>query len=200
MSINMGSARKRRLLKDQLEVVPYTASDGAQRYTMRTIDDELPFDKGFYAFVRALQMLRARNRGVTMVGLAGPSGSGKSAFSEKIKAFWPGIAIISMDMYNQGEKVVDDNFDDPRITDYSALLASMRDLRAGRPTQVPLYDFKTSKRVGFRVQEPPASGVVIIEGIYALSEQLRPLLDLRVSITGGVHLDLVKRVMRDISR
>lgn len=28
----------------------------------------------------------------------------------------------------------------------------------------------------------------------------RPLLDLRVSITGGVHFDLVKRVMRDISR
>ena len=28
----------------------------------------------------------------------------------------------------------------------------------------------------------------------------RNLLDLRVSITGGVHFDLVKRVLRDISR
>ena len=28
----------------------------------------------------------------------------------------------------------------------------------------------------------------------------RPLLDLRVSVTGGVHFDLVKRVLRDISR
>ena len=28
----------------------------------------------------------------------------------------------------------------------------------------------------------------------------RPLLDLRVSITGGVHFDLVKRVIRDIQR
>jgi adenylate cyclase class IV len=41
---------------------------------------------------------------------------------------------------------------------------------------------------------------VIIEGIYALSEKLRPLLDLRVSVTGGVHFDLVKRVLRDIQR
>ena len=29
---------------------------------------------------------------------------------------------------------------------------------------------------------------------------VRSLLDLRVSITGGVHFDLVKRVLRDISR
>ncbi|XP_060182518.1 inorganic pyrophosphatase TTM1-like [Lycium barbarum] len=34
--------------------------------------------------------------------------------------------------------------------------------------------------------------------IYALSEKLRPLLDLRVCVTGGVHFDLVKQVFRDI--
>ncbi|XP_020979856.1 uncharacterized protein LOC107643768 isoform X2 [Arachis ipaensis] len=52
----------------------------------------------------------------------------------------------------------------------------------------------------YRTVEPPNSRIVIIEGIYALSEKLRPLLDLRVSVTGGVHLDLVKRVIRDIQR
>lgn len=41
---------------------------------------------------------------------------------------------------------------------------------------------------------------MIIEGIYALSERLRPLLDLQVSVTGGIHLDLIKRVIRDIQR
>ncbi|KAH7853755.1 hypothetical protein Vadar_006243 [Vaccinium darrowii] len=44
------------------------------------------------------------------------------------------------------------------------------------------------------------SRIVIIEGMYALSERLRPLLDLHVSVTGGVHFDLVKRVLRDIQR
>lgn len=48
--------------------------------------------------------------------------------------------------------------------------------------------------------EVPSSRIVIIEGIYALSEKLQPLLDLRVSVTGGVHFDLVKRVFRDIQR
>ncbi|KAG6672763.1 hypothetical protein I3842_16G075600 [Carya illinoinensis] len=51
-----------------------------------------------------------------------------------------------------------------------------------------------------RTVEVPSSCIVIIEGIYALSEKLRPLLDLRVSVTGGVHFDLVKRVLRDIQR
>lgn len=52
----------------------------------------------------------------------------------------------------------------------------------------------------YRTVEAPSSRIVIIEGIYALSEKLRTLLDLRVSVTGGVHLDLVKRVIRDIQR
>lgn len=51
-----------------------------------------------------------------------------------------------------------------------------------------------------RTVEAPSSRIVIIEGIYALSEKLRPFLDLRVSVTGGVHFDLVKRVLRDIQR
>lgn len=51
-----------------------------------------------------------------------------------------------------------------------------------------------------RTVEVPSSRIVIIEGIYALSERLRPLLDLRISVTGGVHFDLVKRVIRDIQR
>lgn len=48
--------------------------------------------------------------------------------------------------------------------------------------------------------EVPSSRIVIVEGIYALSEKLQPFLDLRASITGGLHFDLVKRVFRDIQR
>ena len=39
--------------------------------------------------------------------------------------------------------------------------------------QVPIYDFKQSKRVGYRTQQQPTSRVVIIEGIYSLSTRLR---------------------------
>ncbi|KAK2983917.1 hypothetical protein RJ640_017838 [Escallonia rubra] len=89
---------------------------------------------------------------------------------------------------------------DPRLTDFDTLLKNIHDLKAGMQTQVPIYDIKSSSRTGYRTVEVPGSRIVIIEGIYALSEKLRPLLDLRVSVTGGVHFDLVKRVLRDIQR
>lgn len=41
------------------------------------------------------------------------------------------------------------------------------------PLQVPIYDFRQSKRVGYRTQPVPESRVIILEGIYALSSQLR---------------------------
>ena len=105
-----------------------------------------------------------------------------------------------MDMYNDASMLVEGNFDDPRLTDYETLNRNLEDLKAGKTVEVPIYDFKQSKRVGYRTQECPPSNVIIIEGIYALSDKLRPLQDLRVSISGGVHFDLVKRVMRDIDR
>ena len=188
------------LLKDQLELVKTKGADGSCRFAIKPLPSEVPFDKGLFVFVRAVQLLTSKNKDTIVVGLAGPSGSGKTAFAKKIQNLVPGCAMLSMDNYNDGSKVIDGNFDDPRITDYDTLIKNLEDLKHGRPAQVPIYDFKQSCRVGFRTVEVPESRVVILEGIYALSHRVSPLLDLRVSITGGVHFDLVKRVLRDIER
>ena len=180
------------------------------RVTIRPLAEQLSFDKGFFLFIRALQLLTQANANtnasgaaagnVVVVGLAGPSGAGKTIFTSKVKNFFPGCEVISMDMYNDARKLVDENFDDPALTDYDLLCQNLTDIKAGKPVDIPVYSFKESKRVGYRRAEPPASRVVILEGIYALSERLRPFHDLRVSVTGGVHFDLVKRVLRDIKR
>lgn len=39
---------------------------------------------------------------------------------------------------------------DPRLTDYGTLLRNVQDLKEGKPIEVPIYDFKTSSRVGYR--------------------------------------------------
>ncbi|XP_051144528.1 inorganic pyrophosphatase TTM2-like [Andrographis paniculata] len=189
--------RKPCLLKDQVQLVKRKDSD---RYEISPIPDKLSFEKGFFAVVRACQLLTQNNDGLMVVGIAGPSGAGKTVFTEKMLNFMPSIAVISMDNYNDASRLVDGNFDDPRLTDYDTLLKNIEDLKAGMPAEVPVYDFKTSSRISYRTVEVPSSRILIIEGIYALSEKLRPLLDLRVSVTGGVHFDLVKRVLRDIQR
>ncbi|KAH7436648.1 hypothetical protein KP509_05G029600 [Ceratopteris richardii] len=190
--------KKQGLLKDQLRLVKRKDSD---RYEIERVPNPLSFDKGIFLFIRACQLLSQNIKGVVLVGLAGPSGAGKTVFSEKVSKFMPGITVISMDNYNDGSRIIDGNFDDPRLTDYDLLLKNISDIKAGIPVEIPIYDFKLSCRTGFsRKVDVSSSRVVIIEGIYALSEKLRPLLDLRVSVMGGVHFDLVKRVLRDIER
>ncbi|KAK4426908.1 Inorganic pyrophosphatase TTM1 [Sesamum alatum] len=189
--------RRSGLLRDQVQLVKRKDSD---RYEIVPIQDPLSFEKGFFVVVRACQLLAQKNEGMVLVGVAGPSGAGKTVFTEKILHFMPSVAIINMDNYNDATRIIDGNFDDPRLTDYDTLLENIRGLKAGSPVQIPIYDFKSSSRIGYRTLEVPSSRIVIIEGIYALSGKLRPLLDLRVSVTGGVHFDLVKRVLRDIQR
>lgn len=46
-------------------------------------------------------------------------------------------------------------------------------------SQVPVYDFRESRRTGYRTVEVPESRVVILEGIYALSSRLRPMVSSR---------------------
>ncbi|CAM8933949.1 unnamed protein product [Rhodiola kirilowii] len=185
------------LLRDQVQLIKRKDSD---RYEIVPLPDYLSFEKGFFIVIRACQLLAQNNEGLILVGVAGPSGAGKTVFTEKVLNFMPSIAVISMDNYNDASRIIDGNFDDPRLTDYETLLDNIHGLKAGKPVQVPIYDFKSSSRTGYRTVEVPSSRIVIIEGIYALSEKLRPLLDLRVSVTGGVHFDLVKRVLRDIQR
>ncbi|KAA8542334.1 hypothetical protein F0562_023530 [Nyssa sinensis] len=197
-TLSIESPRRRSgLLRDQVQLVKRKDSD---RYEIVPIQDPLSFEKGFFIVIRACQLLAQKNEGIILVGVAGPSGAGKTVFTEKVLNFMPSIAVITMDNYNDSSRIIDGNFDDPRLTDYDALLENIHGLKEGKPVQVPLYDFKSSSRIGYRTIEVPSSRIVIIEGIYALSEKLRPFLDLRVSVTGGVHFDLVKRVLRDIQR
>lgn len=195
---NIESPRRRSgLLRDQVQLVKRKDSD---RYEVVPIQDPLSFEKGFFIVIRACQLLAQKNEGIILVGVAGPSGAGKTVFTEKLLNFMPSIAVITMDNYNDSSRIIDGNFDDPRLADYDTMLENIHGLKEGKPVQVPIYDFKSSSRIGYRTMEVPNSRIVIVEGIYALSERLRPLLDLRVSVTGGVHFDLVKRVLRDIQR
>ncbi|XP_078437547.1 phosphoribulokinase / Uridine kinase family [Wolffia australiana] len=189
--------RRPGLLRDQVQLVKRKDRD---RYEILPIQEHLSFEKGFFIVIRACQMLVQKNEGIIFIGVAGPSGAGKSVFTEKVLNFMPSIVVLTMDDYNDSSRIIDGNFDDPRLTDYDTLLENIHGLKEGKSVEVPIYDFKASSRIGYRTVEVPASRIVIIEGIYALSEKLRPILDLRVSVTGGVHFDLVKRVLRDIQR
>lgn len=107
-SIADSNSRKQRLLKDQVRLVKRKDND---RLEIVQIKDTLSFEKGFFVVIRACQMLAQKNDGIILIGIAGPSGAGKTAFTDKILSFMPSVAVISMDNYNDATRVIDGNFD-----------------------------------------------------------------------------------------
>ena len=43
--------------------------------------------------------------------------------------------MLSLDNYNDASRLIDGNFDDPRLTDYELLLENLRDLKDGKDIQ-----------------------------------------------------------------
>jgi len=145
--------------------------------------------------------LRQQHQRTIFVAVAGPSGSGKTTLALKIAKIMPGTLVISLDNYLDATRIViDRNFDDDRLVDFDLLIKNVKDLKSGRSTEMPLYDFRKSGRYAYKKIDPPESNVVLIEGIHALNANVVPLIDLKISVSGGVHYDLVKRVLRDIQR
>ena len=55
------------LLKDQLELVRLKQADGSSRFSIKPIEAEFSFDKGFFIFIRAIQSLTQHNKDITLV-------------------------------------------------------------------------------------------------------------------------------------
>lgn len=55
---------------------------------------------------------------------------------------------------------------DPRLTDYDTLLQNVNDLKAGKQVQVPIYDFKSSSRTGYRLSSAYPS--VNLDSLYII--------------------------------
>lgn len=159
----------------------------------------LPYEKGLFVVVRAVQLLREHMSGLLVVTVGGPSGSGKTSFCRRLAELLAGCSILSLSDYidTAMSELTDGNVDDPRATDFHLLLRNLSELRAGHVTRCPVYDFKGRTRSGWREVAPPANGVLVVEGVYALNAVVRTMSDLCVSISGGVHYDLVKRIKRD---
>lgn len=100
--------RRSGLLRDQVQLVKKKDSN---RYEIVPIQDPLSFEKGFFIVIRACQLLAQKNDGIVLVGVAGPSGAGKTVFTEKVLNFMPSIAVITMDNYNDSSRIIDGNFD-----------------------------------------------------------------------------------------
>ena len=91
------------------------------------------------------------------------------------------------------------NFDHPDSLDNDLLIVHLRQLQAGRPVAIPVYDFKTHTRlVETRAIDPQP--VILIEGILIFADKrLRDLMDVKIFVDADADLRFIRRLQRDIT-
>ena len=140
------------------------------------------------------------------LGVAGGTGSGKTSVAEAIldEVGRDRIAFLAQDSYYRDIEWRDDaqllhhNFDHPDALDNDLLVEHLRALKAGRPVEVPIYDFVRHVRTAETVHVD-SRPVILLEGILLFVEpELRELLDFKVYVDTAADVRLMRRVRRDI--
>lgn len=173
---------------------------GTARMELVPKHEKVNFDRGLNLAVSAVQTLLKENGGPVIIGVGGPSGSGKSNFARKL-ADLVECYLLSLENYYKEDLVDDTNYDEFHTLDSSLLIQNIQDWKELRTARTPVFDFQRKKRVRFQeIQVSHENGVVVVEGIYALHPVLQQLMDIRVSVVGGVQSHLATRVLRDVER
>lgn len=141
-----------------------------------------------------------------VVGVAGGTASGKTTVSRRI---WEAvgrerIAYIQHDNYykDQSHLTPEDraltNYDHPDSLESSLMVSHLRELRAGRPVDIPMYDFSIHNRSKETLRVNPAK-VILVEGILIFVEPaLRDLMDMCIFVDTDADIRFIRRLRRDM--
>lgn len=142
---------------------------------------------------------------VKLIGITGGSGSGKSTVVRKIYEAHSDSVCIQMDNYYKNSEHVDNsnitavNFDHPDAFDIDLMLSNLNDLREGKETLVPQYDFVNHRRKEEGVLVKPKK-LIIVDGLMVLyDKRIRDLLDLKLYVDTPADVRFVRRLIRDIN-
>jgi len=143
---------------------------------------------------------------ITVIGVAGGTGSGKTTVSSRI---WEAVgrehlAYLQHDNYYRDQSHLtlaeraQTNYDHPDSLETSLLVRHLRELRAGRPIDMPLYDFALHNRSKKTQRVNPAK-VILVEGILIYTEPaLRELMDMRIFVDTDADIRFIRRLRRDM--
>ncbi|MBR5686635.1 MAG: uridine kinase [Prevotella sp.] len=143
---------------------------------------------------------------MTIIGIAGGTGSGKTTVVRKIVEALPPhyVAVVPIDSYyNDTTHMTDEerrqiNFDHPDAFDWKLLIKQINQLRNGEAIEQPTYSYILSNRLKETVHVEPKP-VIIIEGIMALiNRKLREMMDLKIYVDTDSDERLIRNIQRDV--
>ena len=143
---------------------------------------------------------------ITVLGIAGGTGSGKTYAVKSLLKEYPSDSIvpISMDSYYKDlshinyKKRIKQNFDHPDSIDINLLEHHLKQASKGHKVSIPIYDFTTHIRIG-KTSSISNAKIIIVEGIFALHySQLRKLYTLKIFIDTPESIRFERRLIRDV--
>lgn len=140
-----------------------------------------------------------------IIGIAGGSGSGKSTFTNRVKKYFgDDVTVIYHDNYYRRqdgipfEKRVTVNYDHPDSLETDLLVEHLKQLKAGKTVECPVYDYNQHNRSDEIITIEPKP-VILIEGILLLAdERIRDLLDIKVYVEADADERILRRILRDV--
>jgi uridine kinase len=154
-----------------------------------------------------MREIQTRDEGrAFVIGVAGGTASGKTTVSRRI---WEAvgrerIAYMQHDNYYKDQSHLTPqeraltNYDHPDSLESSLMVRHLRELRAGRPVDIPVYDFSVHNRSKETLRVSPAK-VVLVEGILIFVEPaLLDLMDMRIFVDTDADIRFIRRLRRDM--
>lgn len=141
------------------------------------------------------------------MGVAGGTGSGKTTIvREMLKGIAPdNVLLIQHDSYYKdrshlpSQERANINYDHPDALETSLLIRHLKQLLAGEPADIPIYDFVTHTRKPECQLAKPCK-VIVVEGILILADPtLRELFDIKVFVDTDPDIRFIRRLERDIA-
>lgn len=143
---------------------------------------------------------------VTIIGVAGGTGSGKSTLVKRLQEAFreEDVATLCHDYYYKAhseltyEERTRLNYDHPQAFDTDMLVEHVRALKNNVPIEHPVYSFVEHNRTDETVPVKP-SKVIIIDGILIFeNKELRELMDIKVFVDTDADIRLARRILRDV--
>ena len=142
-----------------------------------------------------------------IIGIAGSSGSGKTLLADTIvnEIGSDRVVVIREDFYYKdlSHMSLDErhevNFDHPDAFDHPLLTQHLKDLRAGRAIEVPVYDYTIHNRSQETLHIENDKLIVVIEGILLFAEaKLREQMDMCIFVDTPLDMCFIRRLQRDV--
>lgn len=142
---------------------------------------------------------------VIIIGIAGGSASGKTTVASKIKEeFGDDVELLSHDYYYKEhnelpfEERTKLNYDHPNAFDTERFLKDIKELKAGKVIERPVYSYIQHNRLAETVKVYPKK-VVIVEGFLIFeNHDLLDLFDIKIFVDTDADERLIRRILRDV--